>query len=87
MKKLFIVLILFTGFMNIQSQNTVVNLWDEIPNSKQTDEKESFKVTNIKRIFAVKKPTLEIFLPSKKTDSDKAVIICPGGGYGILAYD
>ncbi len=31
-------------------------------------------------------PTLEVFVPTKKT-SNAAVIICPGGGYHILAYD
>lgn len=69
------------------SQSKIINLWDKIPNNKPTDEQEVTTITNIKRIGLVKEPTLEIFLPSNKKISDKAVIICPGGGYSILSYD
>jgi acetyl esterase/lipase len=87
MKKYFLLLFLFVGSMPIMSQNTIINIWKNIPNSKQTDEKEISSYNDIKRISNVINPTLEVFLPSKNTISDKAVIICPGGGYSILAYD
>jgi acetyl esterase/lipase len=33
------------------------------------------------------KPSLTIYLPSKKTATGAAVVICPGGGYGHLSMD
>lgn len=88
MKKHIFYLLLIFGFMSCQSQNTIVNIWDEIPNSKPTNEEEKIILNNnTKEIYAVKNPTLEIFLPSsdiKKTD--KAILILPGGGYEFLAY-
>ena len=35
----------------------------------------------------VQNPDIAVYLPSKKVATGQAVIICPGGGYGILAYD
>ena len=40
-------------------------------------------VTKIKRVSI---PQIAIFLPEKSLDG-AAVIICPGGGYGLLAYN
>src|SRR5262249_54892297 len=33
------------------------------------------------------KPTLTIFRPAKEKDTGASVVICPGGGYHILAWD
>lgn len=72
---------------NAFSQSKIINLWDTIPNSKPTEEQETTTIDGIKRVALVKEPTLEAFLPARKNISDKAVIICPGGGYRILSYD
>tara|TARA_R110002072_G_scaffold200290_3_gene358013 strand:- start:42 stop:914 length:873 start_codon:yes stop_codon:yes gene_type:complete len=72
---------------NSSAQNQVVQLWDEIPNSKETNEKELIEKDDIIRISLVKEPTLKIYLPPKRIASNKAVIICPGGGYRNLSYD
>ena len=32
-------------------------------------------------------PTIRAYLPPKETATGAGVVICPGGGYGILAYD
>ncbi len=70
------------------AQNEIVNLWDgEIPNSQETTEQETVEKGDITKVFQVKKPTLEIYLPTKRNVIDKAVVICPGGGYHLLAYD
>ena len=87
MKTKLLFLYLIITFSNIVAQGKVVNLWNTIPNSKETTETEIIKTGDITRIYAVKKPTLEIFLPSKRNATDKAIIICPGGGYHFLAYD
>jgi acetyl esterase/lipase len=41
----------------------------------------------VKRLTNVSKPTLTIFRPAKDKDTGAAVVICPGGGYNILAWD
>lgn len=41
----------------------------------------------VKRLTNVSKPTLTIFRPDKAKDTGAAVVICPGGGYSILAWD
>lgn len=42
---------------------------------------------NVKRIANVSKPTLTIYRPAKDKDTGAAVVVCPGGGYNILAWD
>ena len=80
------IVLLVATFMSF-GQNEILPLWeDKIPNSQPSDEKELNEVDGILRISKVQIPTLEIFLPSKKDTTGKAVIICPGGGYGVLAY-
>ncbi|MBS1752334.1 MAG: alpha/beta hydrolase [Bacteroidetes bacterium] len=60
----------------------------QIPNDIQgTDEEKSEISGNIQRISNIRKPTLTIFLPDKTKANGTAVIICPGGGYGIVAID
>lgn len=61
-----------------------------VPNSKDaTDIKEN----NVKsqdgysRVSLVSEPVIYAYLPEKETNTGKAVIICPGGGYGILSID
>ena len=39
------------------------------------------------RLANVSKPDIAIYKPSKEIDTGAAVVICPGGGYHILAYD
>jgi acetyl esterase/lipase len=41
----------------------------------------------VKRITNVTKPTLSVFRPAKEKDTGAAVIVAPGGGYNILAWD
>ncbi len=41
----------------------------------------------IKILHNVSKPTLTVFRPAKDKDTGAAVVICPGGGYNILAWD
>jgi acetyl esterase/lipase len=41
----------------------------------------------VKRITNVSKPTLTVFRPAKEKDAGAAVLIAPGGGYNILAWD
>jgi acetyl esterase/lipase len=74
--------------MTTFAQNTVLPLWpNDIPNTIKTNEKEEAISADIVRIAKVQIPELEVYLPSKKNATGQAVLIFPGGGYGILAYD
>jgi acetyl esterase/lipase len=39
------------------------------------------------RLSDVTKPTLTVYQPEKEKNTGAAVLICPGGGYNILAWD
>jgi len=41
----------------------------------------------VKRLTNVSHPTLTVFRPDPVKDTGAAVVICPGGGYNILAWD
>lgn len=64
-------------------------LWPagKVPNSQKTTDHEKWDSTDIVRISLVQDPDILVFLPAKKNATGQAVVICPGGGYGILAYD
>lgn len=87
MKPLIFLITLFLS-MTTYAQNTVLPLWPKnIPNSIKTDEKEEVISADIVRIAKVQLPQIEVYLPAKKIATGQAVLIFPGGGYGILAYD
>lgn len=73
----------------ISAQDTIIPLWPKvkIPNNKRSNQKEVRKMDGILRISKVQEPTIEVFLPSKSNATGEAVLIFPGGGYSILAYD
>ena len=41
----------------------------------------------VMRLGNVAQPTITIFSPPKDKDTGAAVLVCPGGGYSILAWD
>jgi acetyl esterase/lipase len=69
------------------SQKVIPLYNDSIPNSKgrADEEKSETDAKGILRISKVTQPTLTVYLPDKQNTSGTAVIICPGGGYSILA--
>lgn len=83
------VLLLFVFTSQTMAQDTIMPLWpkDKIPNRIESDEKEEHKRNGILRISKVQEPTIEVYLPAQSNANGKAVLIFPGGGYGILAYD
>jgi len=57
-----------------------------IPNSKPTRDQEEVKYDNgIQIISNISRPTLMVFLPAIEKANGTAVVICPGGGYSIVA--
>ena len=41
----------------------------------------------VKRVTNVSKPTITVYRPAREKDTGASVLICPGGGYNILAWD
>jgi len=68
---------------------TIIPLYkDSIPNSKPSPNEESSTYEGENKILIVhnvSRPSLTVFLPPKEKANGTAVIICPGGGYSILA--
>lgn len=87
MNKLLVVL----SFMYLFSASDTIAqtsfpLYEVIPNSKPSVNKEKTEVDGILRISHVSVPSLTRYDPQPgKTTGRTAVIIVPGGGYGILA--
>lgn len=74
--------------MTILSAQQVIPLYDNgIPNSKPivNREKSETGTDGILRISKVSEPQLQAYFPEKGKANGTAVIICPGGGYAILA--
>jgi acetyl esterase/lipase len=82
------IIVFLISFCYLHGQDYKIPLWEKnIPNFKQTDEKEEATSTDILKIKLVQKPDIAVFLPSRKNAGRQAVVICPGGGYVNLAYD
>jgi acetyl esterase/lipase len=70
-------------------KRVVVDVWPGKPpgETKAIAEEKMEESKGVKRISNVSKPTLTLFRPAKDKDTGAAVIVCPGGGYNILAWD
>ncbi|MBN8786341.1 MAG: alpha/beta hydrolase [Terrimonas sp.] len=91
MKPYLVILFLFVTSISAlyaQSNKMEITLYpdNKIPNSiPGPDEEKSVTSDNILRISNISRPTLTVFLPDAAKANGTAVIICPGGGYGIVA--
>lgn len=81
--------IIFLVSMTMSAQDTIIPLWPsgKIPNHIKSGEKEVHRNEGILIISKVQNPTLEVYLPSERNATGEAMLIFPGGGYGVLAYD
>ncbi len=91
---LFLILFLLLAPGQTQEKPQVLEVWPgKVPGEtgQVGEEKvlEQKKPTDkpVKRLTNVSKPTLTIYRPAKDKDTGAAVLICPGGGYNILAWD
>lgn len=88
MKNFFSVLTLILLGLQTQAQEFVLPLWEQTPPlQRASDQKETAIKEGVLRIANVQKPTIEVYLPTRQMANGKAILIFPGGGYGILAYD
>ncbi len=71
------------------AQTETLNLWPvgKVPNFKENtiEEKGVTDASGILRISGVTIPTMTAYIAPKNIATGAAVVICPGGGYGILA--
>ncbi|MGB5274218.1 MAG: alpha/beta hydrolase [Flavobacteriaceae bacterium] len=83
------VLIFFLLIDIVMAQDTIIPLWPEgkIPNQLKSNEQELRETDDILRISKVQVPTIEVYLPASPNANGQAMLIFPGGGYGMLAYD
>jgi acetyl esterase/lipase len=89
MKKIY-PLLFFLYCMQTATAQVIIPLYrpDSIPNSKpgrDNEHSEFSKDWNILLISKITRPTLTAFLPPKDKANGAAVLICPGGGYSIVA--
>ena len=82
MKKLAAILIITLQCLSACAQQTIPLYKDAVPNSIATADEEI--VAEDKTVSKVSRPTLSIYLPPKEKANGTAVIICPGGGYGVI---
>ncbi|MHA4807099.1 alpha/beta hydrolase [Flavitalea flava] len=84
-KGLLCLLFLF-GSATVRAQQQIPLYPGRIPNAKQNIDRETAKKDLVVDtvVSHVSRPTLSIFLPPKGKANGTAVIIFPGGGYGVL---
>jgi acetyl esterase/lipase len=86
MKRIALILLLHIAPLLLMSQTVIPLYKDSIPNSKPSKNEEKSEQSNgILIISKISIPTLSIYLPSKQKATGTAVVICPGGGYSIVA--
>ncbi len=89
MKKIALFILLFPLFMVQAQQELPLYGTQPIPNSKPTADQEKVDTSHVPvwHVYSqVSRPKLMVFLPPAGTASGAAVVICPGGGYGVLAF-
>lgn len=59
----------------------------DIGEEKDTTKPGQDKGRHITRLGNVSKPTITVFRPPADKDTGAAIVVCPGGGYQILAMD
>ncbi|MBV6655002.1 MAG: alpha/beta hydrolase [Mameliella sp.] len=85
---LVVFLITITSMMNLFAQSGPINLWsDQVPYFKPSDLKEETWTINVMRVKEVTVPSIIPFFPPEGQSNGSSVVICPGGGYHILAID
>ncbi|HTL67645.1 MAG TPA: alpha/beta hydrolase [Lacunisphaera sp.] len=67
----------------------VLPLWEGTPPNAQPAGKPFERVQEGKIVWVrhVSNPSIEVRLPARGNATGQAVVVCPGGGYGGLAYD
>lgn len=77
--------------VNCNAQNTILKLWPNgVPGSIKNESYFEISAETdgvISRFEKVTDPSLYVLLPPAEKATGTAVLICPGGGYGVLAFE
>ena len=90
-QKIYFLLFLLVN-INLVNAQEEFPLWEKtIPGQIKSEEVKEYvtggTAEEILRVHQVTEPTLKAYLPPKSLANGAAVVICPGGGYKILAID
>lgn len=87
-KWLFVVLFTISTW-HVVSQEYKLPLYDsdKIPNAIKAGLPDKVSSKDILLLSNVQLPDIAVYLPTKRFATGQAVVICPGGGYWVLAYD
>jgi acetyl esterase/lipase len=91
MKNLIILIFAFTPFLTYSQNKEMIYLWPgKVPGEKK-EKHEALtapsKNDNVIRLSEVTNPAIEVRLADPSVSNGRSVIVCPGGGYSILAWD
>ena len=91
MKKSLAILFIMCSLHSFSQKKDLIYLWPgKVPGEtkdKMLPKVDTSQKDGIIRFSEVTNPALEVFLPDPAISNNSAVIVCPGGGYQILAYD
>jgi len=83
----------FPAFICAAEQPLTLDVWPgAVPGEIESVGPEIFQEQKagekpVQRLTNVAKPTIKVFRPAQDRNTGTAVVICPGGGYRILAWD
>ena len=93
-KNLLFLICIWSLSLPVPAQEQTINLFPEgVPGEtflmEEKADKEGNRVAGetVLRISNVSEPTITIYKASEQVASGSAMIVCPGGGYNLLAYD
>ncbi|PIA79467.1 xylanase [Gaetbulibacter sp. 4G1] len=88
---IFLSIAIFFTLQNFAQTMETINLWtDQVPNEineKHHAVQTSDTSNNVIRLTDVTNPILEVYKPDNAKNNGASIIVCPGGGYQILAID
>jgi len=91
MKQILTVILMIFSLSVFSQKRELIYLWPgHVPGEmkeKKAPTIDNSKEDNILRYNEVTNPAIEIWQPESNINNGSAVIVCPGGGYQILAYD
>lgn len=83
--------ILLLSLISFSQKKEIIHLW---PGKVPGEIKEKLAPVivvqnndNVLRYTEVTDPAIEVWLPEREKSNGVSIIVCPGGGYNILAYD
>jgi len=86
-----ILVFMFFAINGISQEKTIIKLWpDNVPG--ETEAKHAPVVTdnksgNVTRLTDITDPAIVVYPASNENNNGVGIIVCPGGGYNILAAD